>query len=80
MQRIDVLFHVWHEFGMSDHSVLTHFVRLVFRSVNTGKAHIQGVWLLKCETNWLHYRPGMFTLLHIVSNQSFCSERNLTIF
>jgi hypothetical protein len=68
-------------FDMSDRSFLTNFVRLVFSLITTSQAHIQGVWLLlKCETNWLHYRPGILTLLHIVSSHSFCSERNLTIF
>jgi hypothetical protein len=56
------LFPVWLAFGMSDRGFLTHFVRLVSGSINTGTAHIQGVWLLKCETNWLHYRTGIFTL------------------
>ena len=44
MQRVDVLFHVWHEFGTSDRSFLTHFVRLVFRSINhlTPNGHYMG--------------------------------------
>jgi hypothetical protein len=70
MQRVDVLFHVWLAFGMSDHGFLTHFVRLVSRSIKTGTAHIQGVWLLKCETNWLHYRKGFspFCILYPMSH------------
>jgi len=50
MQRFEVLFHV----GVNLVWVIVAFwpilLDLCCRSVNTGKAHIQGVWLLKCET------------------------------
>jgi hypothetical protein len=74
-----VLFHVWHEFGMNDHSMLTHFVRRVFRLVTTIKADIQGVWQMKCETNWLQYRPLIFTLLHFVSSHFVQEEASASL-